>query len=240
MSTWTDIITDAFTEIRVARSGDVLAPEMLDQGLRAANSILDLWNANSRAVYAETIGDFTLTPSLSPHTIGPAGTFVVTQRPVRIDYAALNLGGSPVVYSPIEVRSKSWFQQVGVPGITTSMPTDVYYEPLWPLGKLYFYGVPNTAYGVRLWLRELLAAITDVTATFSLPPGYQRALTLTLAEALAPGNGQKASQDTVLAAREARAIVFGNNDEIPDLDTIDGGMPGCRGRGYNFLTGDVG
>lgn len=239
MSTWIDVITDAFVEIRVARAGDVLAPEMFDQGQRVANRLLDLWNANRRAVYADVIADFTLTPNLSPHTIGPTGTFVVTQRPVRIDAAQLNLGGSPNVFTPVTVRDDRWFRARGVPAITTSTPTDVFYNATWPNGTLYFYGVPTTAYGMRLWLRTLLSAITDPTIDFSLPPGYQQAITMTLAEALAPSNGQTASQATKDAGRLARDLVFGNNDDIPDLDTLDAGMPGVRGRGYNFRTGEI-
>lgn len=239
MSTWTDVITDAFREIRVARAGDVLAPEMLDEGQRTANGILDLWNAKRRAVYADVISDFTLTANLSPHTIGPTGTFVLAQRPVRIDAVQLNLGGSPNVFTPINVRDASWFRSRGVPSITTSTPTDVFYNPTWPNGTLYFYGIPTTAYGVRLWSAVLLAAITDPTLTFSLPPGYERALMLTTAEALAPGNGQTVSQTTKDASRDARDTIFGNNDVIPDLVTLDAGMPGVRGRGYNFRTGEI-
>lgn len=238
--TWTDIITDAFVEIRVARAGDVIAPEMLDQGQRAANRILDLWNANRRAVFADTFTDFTLTPSLSPHTVGPSGTFVVAQRPVKIDAAVLNLGGTPNVFAPIDVHDELWYRALPVPAITSSVPTDLYYETAWPNGNLFFYPIPTTAYSVRLWMRVVLASITDVTATFSLPPGYQDALTMTLAERLASGNGQTASQDTRQAAKEAREIVFGNNDEIPDLNTLDGGMPGTGGGAYNYRTGSVG
>jgi hypothetical protein len=46
-----DLITDAFTEIRAARAGDVLAPEQMAWGLGKLNRLLDRWNANPRASY---------------------------------------------------------------------------------------------------------------------------------------------------------------------------------------------
>lgn len=234
MPTIGDLVTSALTEIRVARAGDVVNPDDMATGLYVLNRLLDLWNANDRAVYSESFDDFTLTPSLSPHTIGVGGTFALTVRPVELLDAAVNLGGSPATFIPIMVRDKAWYAAQAVPAQTASFPTDVYYKADWPLGKLYFGPVPTTAYGVRLWTRTLLAAVTQ-DATFSLPPGYQAALELTLAEELAPSFGQSVSADTARRARQARAIVFGNNDDTPRLATADAGLQ--RGSaGFNYLT----
>src|SRR3989442_1448791 len=214
MPTIGDLVTDALIENRVVRGGDVINSDDMTYGLTNLNRLLDLWNADRRAVYNESFADYTLTSSLSPHTIGSGGTFNVTQRPVSLEAAALNLGGSPAVYAPITVRDDVWYASLSMPGLTSPFPTDVYYSPDWPLGKLYFWPVPTTAYGVRLWTRALLASVAQ-TDTFSLPPGYQDALTLTLAERLAPGFGQTASAATTQVARHARATVFGNNDDTP-------------------------
>lgn len=241
MSTISDMVTEALEEIRSARAGDVINSEDMDLGLRTLNRILNAWNADERAVYNEEFNDYTLTPNLSPHTIGPSGTFNVTQRPVSLEYAALNLGNTPNVFTPIAVRGDEWYQRNQVPGITLSVPTDVYYDTGWPLGKLYFYGIPTVAYGVRLWTRVLLASVV-LTDTFSLPPGYQDALTLTLAERLAPAFGQRASEETKQAARDARDLIFSVNDTTSlDINTRDGGMPTSSSdrTGYDYLTGTI-
>lgn len=237
MPTIGDLVTSAFTEIRMARAGDVLSPEDMAWGLYVFNRLLDLWNADRRAVYNETFTDVTLTPSLSPHTIGPGGTFVVTQRPVTIEAIAINLG-SNLYTPPLNVRDAAWYQAQSAPALTSPLPTDFYFDPAWPLGKIYFWPVPTTAYGVRVWVRGLLAAVLQ-TDTFTLPPGYQAALELTLAEEIAASCGQTASPSTTRRAKNARATVFGDNDVIPDLITADAGMPRASGGGFDYRTGLV-
>lgn|SRR3990167_139826 len=221
MPTIGDMVTQAFVEIRVARAGESLEPENMALGLYLFNRRLDSWNAHQRAVYAETFGDHTLTPALSPHTIGPTGTFVVAVRPTRILAASLDTGTD--AFSPINVRDAAWYAQQSSPAISTSVPTDVYYQPAWPNGSLYFYGVPSTAYTVRLWRDTILASVVQGD-TFAMPPGYQETLELTLAEDLADSLGQSVSARLAQRARDARAITFGNNDQEPRICTMDAGL----------------
>lgn len=237
MSTIGDSITAAFTEIRSARAGDVISAEKMAWGLYVLNRLLDSWNADHRKLFTTQFVDYTLTPSLSPHTIGPSGTFNVTVRPVRVLAAQLSLGGSPELFTKIDVHEDdAWYKALAIPDLSTAIPTDVFYDPGWPLGSLYFWPVPSVAKGVRLWTSTLLTAVVQ-TDTFSLPPGYQAALDLTLAEELASSLGQTVAQSTATRARDARAVVFGNNDEIPNA-VMDGGVPSTtRSGGYNYLTG---
>lgn len=235
MSSIGDLITDAFTEIRVARAGDVLAPEVMADGLSVLNRLFDFWNSKRRALYADQYVDYTLTPSLSPHTIGPGGTFNVTARPVEIEAIALNLGGG-VFTPPLNNRSAGWYSALGAPNLTGSIPTDFYYKADWPLGAIYFFTIPTTAYAARVWTRKLLAAVVD-TDTFTMPQGYQHAITMRLAVMLAPRYGQTASEDTKTAARMAEAQIFENNDDDPPRLTCDSGIPSASSGGrFDFLT----
>ena len=222
MPTIGDSIDQAFTEIGVRRAGETLEPENMALGLALYNRLLDQWNANKRAVYSEQFNDgLTLTPALSPHTIGPSGTLNVTVRPVRLFAVQINLGSS--VFADVNVRDAAWYSEQSTPAISESVPSDVYYKPDWPLGRMYFFGVPSTAYAVRLWYETLLASVAQ-TDTFSMPPGYQAAIELTLAEELAESLGQSVSAKLERRAREARAIIFGNNDREPRIRTADAGL----------------
>jgi hypothetical protein len=122
--------------------------------------------------------------------------------------------------------------------VTSATPSDLFYSADWPLGGIYLWPVPTTAYTLELEIETLLAAVA-LTDTFSLPQGYQRALRLTLAEHLAPPFGQAISPMTAMHAMDARASIFGNNDTIPTLVTRDAGMPGGGGGGFNFRSGFV-
>lgn len=244
------LIYPALAEIRVARAGDVLAPDDAAFTLTILNSLLDLWNADARASFTETINDFTLVPNVSPHTIGPAGsatgpsnpTFVVNVRPQTLLFASVNLGGTPNVYIPIAVQQTDWYERQAVPGLSQTFPTDVYYSADWTdpnslgtgYGALYFYGIPTTAYGVRLWLRTIFGAVA-LTDIFSQPPGYQRALWLTLAEEAATPFGQPIPPSLTRRASEARGLIFGNNDDPPMLETADAGLNRSSGRSsFNY------
>src|SRR5262249_32048956 len=94
----------------------------------------------------------------------------------------------------------------------------------------YFYPVPNAARGVRLWTRVLLSAV-NLTDTFSLPPGYQNAITLSLAEAIAAPYEKPVPPDLARRALEARLRVLGNNPDGPRLATRDSGLPSSGGQG---------
>lgn len=217
------MITQSLTEIRVARAGDTVSADDMALGVYVYNRILNQWNGNPRAAFSEIFTDYTLTAALSPHTIGPSGqTFTVTQRPERILQASLNIGSN--VHLPITIRDAVWYAEQTLPALSESVPTDLYYQPGWPNGRLYFYGVPSTAYTVRLWTETLIAAVVQ-TDTFSMPPGYQVLLELQAAEELAPMFGQAVGPSLERRARKARALVFGTNtDQVSRLVTCDAGL----------------
>lgn len=247
-----DLITGALSKVRAARAGDLIAPEDMQLGLDVLNELLDFWNADDRAAYSVNPFDFTLTPNHSPHTIGVAASaagntnpdFVVTgTRPAELKFAALNLGGNPAAYTRIHVRDDAWYQRQPIPALTNTLPTDVFYSPDWSdpnatglaYGSVYFWGIPSIAYGVRLWLKVLLAQVVQGD-TFSLPPAYYHALKLTLAEWIAEDFGQPISPNLERQAREARDVVFGANVSVPRVHSRDAGMPrGARGGGsFNY------
>lgn len=229
--TWGDLWRDALLEIAVIDPLDPVPPEMLDLALLRTNGILNQWNATQEATYNVTFPTFTLTPLLSPHTIGPTGTFTATSRPVAIIGANLQVGtGTNLVNLPIEVVDDAWWLAQPVPNIQSGIPTQLYYSPDWPNGSLYFWPVPSVAYGVQLETRQVLAEVTsaDYSTDFSMPPGYQRALTLTLAEDLTGPLPVQLSPKLVQKAAEARAIVFANNNAPVRIRTRQSGMMAGR------------
>lgn len=241
MATARDLVRAALVEIAVLDPTEDLGGDLALWGLEKLNRLANRWNAQREAIYAESFANYTLTANLSPHTIGPSGTWSVTSRPVSIEGAMLRLTtSSPVVEVPITIRDAQWWADQTVPTLTSTVPTDLYYNPTWPNGSLYFWPVPTTAYGVKLWTRSLLSAFA-FSDTFSMPPGYQDALTYTLAEELAPSLGSVSP--TVLAlvnekARECRAIIFDNN-RMPRRLSSDAPSPSRSGSYYNYLTGQI-
>lgn len=237
------LVNDALTELGIYQPGHAPSGDDSDFVLGKLNRIFDNWNTDARAIYAAAFTRYVLTPSLSPHTIGPdSATFTVTQRPQAIDGASLLIGsGVSLVRLPIKVRDKAWWQTVRVPNLQSNIPLDVYYEPTWPNGALNFWPVPSVAYAVELRTNLVLAQVA-LTDSFWLPPGYRDAVTLTLAESLiVPFKVRDVPPKLESDALQARARVFDANDPpSPNLVTRDAGMPGnIRGGGFNYLTGQV-
>jgi hypothetical protein len=237
-----DICTDALTEIGVVGSGAPMDANDAEFAYGKLRRLINEWNAQRCAVYATVFSQFALTPSLSPHTIGPtAATWTVVQRPVSIEAISLILDSSnPDVYLPLNKRDAAWWQAQITPTIEVDIPSDFYYDPTWPNGSVYFWPVPSAAYDVQVQIRTLLDETFTLNSTFSLPPGYQEAITLTLAEKSARGFGRPVTEDLMSDARNARALIFANNDTTPTLVTRDAGMEGPRGgirSGFNWITG---
>lgn len=231
-----DLVREALLEIGVLNTTEAVTGEDADYGLSKLNRLLDRWNAKGSASFATAFTAFTLTPSLSPHTIGPTGTFVVVERPIEIDGANLVVND---IRTPITVRTKQWYQGLSTPELTSTIPTDVYYEPAVPNGKLWFFPVGLTAYQVELWQRGLLARMT-LSALLVAPAGYRDAIVLSLAEQICTGPFRvPMPQGLPENARDARATIFANNDEIATLDTRDAGMPGACGGSWDYRTGTV-
>lgn len=223
-----DLLRDAAIE-----NGALSQSENLSSGdaqflLGRLNRMLDGWNAQREALYAEQGVTYPLTPGLAVHTIGtPGATWdLPSGRPVSIESAMLILPSStPQSYTPIRLGSaQAWYQAQTVPALATQYPTDLYYEPAWPLGRLYFWPVPTAAFSVQLQIRRELTAV-DYDDTLTLPPGYQDAITLTLAEMTCRALGRELSPVLVQQAGMARHRIFVNNVTVPRIATQDSGMP---------------
>jgi hypothetical protein len=235
MATAADICTDALREIGVLNAVDVASGEDAAFALGKLNRLLDNWNAERRAVYADTINTYTIVPATQPHTIGPAAsspTWTATQRPVSIAHANLVVGD---VRYPLRPRDRDWWMALSDPELT-GQPSDFWYEPDWPLGKVRLWPVPTAADEIELLSRVLLAALV-LSDTFTMPPGYQDAVTLTLAEDLGPAFQVPVPLLTARNADKARVRIFGNNDRTPRLITRDFGMPGGTRSTFDYRTG---
>lgn len=246
-----DIITDAFIEIGAVPPGENPSPEEAQWGLRKLNDLIDEWQARKAYVYSYLYNVYTLTPGLLPHTIGPSGvaTFSTAPapRPVRLESAALLLNIAPTqVDFLMNIRDHAWWAQQQVKNISTSVPTDVYYDPTFPDGSLYFWPVPNTNYQVRLQFWQMVSQFVSIQDPIGgaggpgqWPEGYRNAIKLTLAEMLIPGSNRPANPMLVNKAKLARQAIFGNNNKSPRMRTVDSGMPRA-GKGkpdFNWATG---
>jgi hypothetical protein len=246
--TWLDVITDALVELGVYEPGDPISAGHAQFVGRKLNIMLDRWSARKSYVYAVTFPTFTLTPGHAPHLIGPGLTapdLAVLERPVRLEGANLILNTStPNVDTPIGIRDEAWWNNQRVKSLSSDVPTDVYYAPSWPNGTLNFWPVPDFAYGLRLEVWSLITGIPldgdgnpNFTATFSMPPAYQEAVTLTLSESIAGAMAKEISSDLARRAMRARSDMQSNNAKSPRTSSADWGTRGRPRGDFNYYSG---
>jgi hypothetical protein len=228
-----DVCEDALFELNILAAGEVMGADDGVFVLRQLNTLLDELNAERLAVWATVYRIWPLTPGLSPHTIGPTGVWVVPQRPQTIDSAAAQIGAT---WAPIALRDRAWAEALTTPGITSAIPTDLFYNPLWPNGAVQCYPVPSAAGAVELGTRQVLAQML-LTDAFDLPPGYRSMLQKTLAERIATPYEKAVPPQLARDAQAARARVYGANTEIPRLATAGVTMPSAGGGWWDWRTG---
>lgn len=235
-----DVITQAMLEAGIIDPNETVEGAEATTGLTKLNRMLDSWNADERYVYAEQFNQYRLQPNLQPHTIGPSGTFIVNQRPVKIIDAniILNAGTNNEVRSPVWIRDAEWWASKPAFNVATTLPTDLYYESDWPNGSLFLWAVPTTAYPLELVTWTLLNQL-QLNSSFCLPPGYLDAVVYSLAVALCPSFGKEVSPTLAALTLKALARIEGPNLQSPRIATRDLGMPesGKQRPYFNWLTG---
>lgn len=216
-----DIIKNAMYEVNILAAGEEPSNDDANFCLSKLNRQFDNWNAESLFIFGTFFFQGTLTPGKNPHTMGSAGSgadFIVpTARPPRIDLANLVLTDqSPVIYRPIDIVDEAWWMALAIPDLQTSIPYKLYPNYGWPLAQLYLWPVPTKNYDIRLNLWTLFSSLA-LTDTFTLPPGYEDAVTLSLAESIAPAFGAVISPEIANAAMAARARVKSLNSEASPM-----------------------
>lgn len=235
------IATDALIELGVIGVGTEIPAASAVYVTSKLARLIDNFNAEEEAIFNVQFLTFPLIPSNGAPTLGPTGDWTVSQRPNRIIGANVILNNvSPNVRAPVNIRDDQWWLLNPVRGINSTFPTDLFYSPEWPNGVVNLWPVPSTSYDFEIEVPLVLAEIT-LNSTFSMPPGYRDAITLTLAEDL---QGAYLGSTTLpmlsKKALEARARIFSNNYDAPRLTTRDTGIPTTRSTNettYNYRTG---
>jgi hypothetical protein len=230
-----DLVSNALIEMGALAQGEAAAAGDAQFCLNKLNRLIDVWEARRVYVYNVQFTLWTLTPNLNPHTIGPGGTFVVSQRPVKLEGANLVLNTAPqAIDIPLNVRGDHWWSNQRIKSLASSIPTDVFYSADWPNGTLNFWPVPKIAYQVRLETWGLTGQFIALTDPVNLPPAYLEALTLSLAEMICPSFGKALDPVLAASARAARLAIQGNNMASPRMESD---APSEGGGWFNYRSG---
>jgi hypothetical protein len=218
MATAAAIIKRALRLIGAIAAGETPGASEQADGLETLNAMLDSWRTSSLAAYAMRDETLTLTGAAS-YTIGPAGN-LNTVRPVRIEAAYQRVDDTDY---PVRLASATAWAGLAAKSVTSDVAEWLYYEPSYPLGKLYLFPKATTGALHLVTMVPLTAfAASDEVA---LPPGYQDALTYHLAVRLALEYSRPVTAELAALARDAADKIQRVNFRAPSMVT---GFEGAR------------
>ena len=183
-STARDIGTTAMRLLGVYAPGETPSDADIQEMFTLLNDMIDSWSTESLTCYAFSQQSATLTPGTSQYTIGPGGTFNMT-RPIRL------VEGPGAAYIQdvngnnymVEVLTLDQWNLIGNRSsiVNSNFPNSLFYDPQYPLGLMNFFPQPNAS-NTAYWTSLLqFTRFSGLTATVSLPPGYELALKTNLA-----------------------------------------------------------
>lgn len=152
----------------------------------------------------------------------------VSTRPVKVESANIVLNNlNPIVKVPLHIRDADWWAANSVPTITSTIPTDMYYEPTFPNGLIYLWPMQVQSYGLELVVWDNLADISSLSYPFYLPQGYEDAITYSLAESFIPSYQvpQSIAMNVMRMAAKSRAQLHKQNSKSPTMVSRDVGIP---------------
>lgn len=220
MTTANSIIKQALGKLGIVAPGETVDPGDASACLASLNLMLDGWRVESLYAYASATITGTLPAGEQTRTIGPTGQLVATPRPVRLeDGCFFTLGG--LDYS-IDAITEAEFNGIGLKNVGSLGPRWVFYNPTLPNGALNFH--PRAAADVVLHLvvQQQIASFASLTANYTLPPGHERALVLSLTEEVAPDYEREVSPTLARNAAMARRNIKRANHRVPQLDVCGG------------------
>ncbi len=229
MSSVEDLIKNSLYEIGYVSAEQTLSDDDKAFCLSRLNRMIDSWKTQRRFVYAIEAKEYPWGVSQQSYTIGPTGDFVLaTGRPVKIeDHCNLIIVGTTNVRVPLPLINVEQYSAIGIPTLSSGIPIKVYYQPTYPNGTLYPWPYPTDVANIlELFIWEQVNKFSGLTETLNLPPGYEEAITQSLAELLCVPFGRAIEPDLRQSARDARHNIANVNTTAPTQQTDYVSSPG--------------
>jgi hypothetical protein len=228
------IINNALQECGALGVGETPEAAEAQLGLSRLNRMIDLWRTRGLFVFAQSLNIYSWTAAQASRTIGPTGNFVQTFRPIAIREANYVDGNS--IRTPINIRDKEWWNGQPMRSISGPYPTDLYYQPSVPDGTLFAWPVPDATVNIELATDTILSSFAALATSVDLAPGYEEAITQSLAELLCIPHSKPLTPELAESARRARAAIQGVNSKAQRISLAFGNGGGY----YDYKTGRIG
>jgi hypothetical protein len=222
------LITDAMGELGLVGAGQTPTSNDADLCLRYLNRLFERWSNMRLLQPVLTQISVTMTGAAS-YTLGPGGS-PVTVRPMKVlSVTYVDAGG---LESPVDILTREQWDAIPNKADTGTYPECVWYAPELTNGVLYVYPKPSAG-TLKVDCLAVMQSLA-LSATLTLPAGYESAIVATLADDIAGQFGRPVPADVRRRAAGAVRALKRTNYE-PLLMVQELAMSGDTGeieRGY--------
>ena len=230
------LIRDALLLIGAISQGESPTAAESQDSFRRLNELVDAWQLErlTQQVVTRAVAD--IVASQSTYTVGTGGDFD-TPRPVFVESCALLLTSTtPETEVPLSPLTEAAYQALTQKTLENTQPTAYYYDATMPTGSLFVWPVPtDAANDLVLYVSAVLAQFATPTTSYTMAPGYAKALRTNLALELAPEFGRPVTPGILQMAGDALTAVKRANMPMMDLGIDPALVPVGRDR-YNIFT----
>ena len=233
MASASDIIARALRINNVLASGETATSDEQADGLTALNAMLSGWQTNKLNVYSMVEDTHTLVVGTASYTIGTGAT-ISTDRPERIEHAYTRESGN--LDYPLDIINSDSYESI-IQKDLQSRPEVLYYNPEYPLGKIFLYPTPSTASTLVITSWTQLQSFATIATAVSLPSGYEDAMAYNLALRIAPEYGIPLRQGIKFLADETLGNIRRANTGKPRYANTEVGNIGGKTTRFNINKG---
>lgn len=232
-----DLITSSFRLIGTLASGESPTNDEANDAFIALNDLISTWSIERLMIYETAYETLPVAVNQQTYQWGVGAPDFTTARPQRLeDVNWQQISSTTTLELPVEIINKDQWAAISIKGITSNIPTRVWLEDSYPYAKLHVWPIPSVSGNLIIWSWKPLTAISLLTSTISLPPGYARALRYNLALELAPEYGRTPSELVMKNAMDSKAAIKSMNAKILlmscDVATLN------RRSTWNWYTGE--
>lgn len=216
------MITLALKDAGVIGVGQIPLAEDMNDGLTRLNMLMAKWNRQRFLVYQLTNLQKVSTGAQS-YTVGPGGDFDIAVRPDRLENGCffrqlVQSSPNQVDYILELLESFEDYNRISLKPLQT-FPSFVFYDPGYPLGRVYPWPVPEpNIYMINLLVKgQVINQFASLVAPCAMPNEYYMAMYLSLAEIFRSSYRLPPDPALTQRAKEAREVLRGANTALARL-----------------------
>ena len=216
------LFRSALKKAGIVGAGDEPEAEDITDALSDLNDMIAQWRVKRWLMYRLLDVSVTSTGA-QKYTIGPGGDLVTTVRPDRIEGAFVrqltNAAPNQVDFPLQLIEARETYSRIALKQ-QGSFPQFVWYDPVFPLGEVYPWPLPQASiYALHVLVKMTLDQIeqANIADELTIPGEYFAAMKFNLARRLRSAYRLPADKELNDLAADALAVIYGANAQIPRL-----------------------